>query len=99
MENKSRYKFDNPRKWLNVQREKRRLNPRCQVCGSDVKLQIHHIIPTSVDYSKVYDLANLVTLCGGHRNCHLVHGHLGNYNSHNPNILDICIFEQYHPLE
>lgn len=93
MENNSKYKFDNPRKWLNIQREKRRLNPKCQICGSTEKIQIHHIIPTSHDYSKVYDLSNLVSLCGGYRNCHLYHGHLGNFKNYNINLAPLLTIQ------
>lgn len=44
-------------------------------------LQVHHLIPVSVDYDLQYDFDNLITLC---RNCHFLFGHLKKWTSFNP---------------
>ena len=77
----------NKRKWLDIQRKFRRENPLCAVCGSDTNIEVHHIIPVNVNESLCFEESNLISLCRKYKNCHLVHGHLGNFNNYNPNIL------------
>ena len=50
--------------WKNLRKEKKKLNPVCEVCGSKKKLDVHHI-----NYRSLYDvlLEDLQTLC---RSCH-----------------------------
>jgi 5-methylcytosine-specific restriction endonuclease McrA len=50
--------------WKNLRKEKKKLNPVCEVCGSKKKLDVHHI-----NYRMLYDvlLEDLQTLC---RRCH-----------------------------
>jgi 5-methylcytosine-specific restriction endonuclease McrA len=47
------------RQWL-------RRHPHCHRCGLAGE-EVHHIVPRSVDPTRVYDLANLMTLC---KACH-----------------------------
>ena len=61
-------------------------NDCCKVCkkrGSLANLQVHHVVPFSVDPSKELDPGNLITLCGKH---HLTFGHLEDFHSWNVNI-------------
>lgn len=58
----------------------------CAVCGCFEKLEVHHIIPYSLDKSKELDPTNLITLCEKH-SCHLMFGHLGNYKSYNADVV------------
>ena len=52
--------------WRERRREAReRDGNKCTICGSEDRLQVHHVIPYR--YSKSHDLSNLVTLC---RSCH-----------------------------
>src|ERR1035437_5576370 len=46
--------------WKNLRKEKKKLNPVCEVCGSKKKLDVHHI-----NYRMLYDvlLEDLQTLC------------------------------------
>ena len=50
--------------WKNLRKEKKKLNPVCEVCGSKKKLDVHH-----KNYRSLYDvlLEDLQTLC---RRCH-----------------------------
>ena len=62
----------------------------CVACGQKDHLNVHHVIPFNDAPSRELDPDNLVTLCTdgpGHCNCHLLFGHLGNYQSKgNPNV-------------
>ncbi len=40
---------------------------KCCMCNSDKDLDVHHVVPVSVDISKITDPENGIVLC---RNCH-----------------------------
>lgn len=63
-----------------------KIHPCCEVCGSCVKPEVHHIIPVHIDESKELDQENLITLCDKY--CHFIFGHLMNWRSHNPDIIN-----------
>ncbi len=75
------------RKWLDVSRKYRRENPRCAICGTTANIEIHHILPFKEHPELELEPSNLISLCGKWNNCHLIHGHLGNYNNYNRNLL------------
>jgi 5-methylcytosine-specific restriction enzyme A len=58
-------------------------HPTCEACGKAADLTVHHIVPFHIDPSRELDATNLITLC---HTCHLVFGHLGDYQSYNPNV-------------
>lgn len=76
--------------WPRVRAEYIKTHPECLACGQRDHLNVHHVVPFSVDPSKELDPENLVTLCTdgpGNCNCHLLFGHLGNFRSKgNPNV-------------
>jgi len=77
--------------WKKVRQKHLDNNPCCAACGSCTKLEVHHIIPVSVDPSKELDENNLITLCDKY--CHFVFGHLMNWKSYNSNVLlDTSVF-------
>lgn len=65
-------------------------NPRCKYCGfSNVKfLEVHHIKPFHLFPELELVESNWVVVCaaGSVHNCHLLHAHLGNFESYNPDI-------------
>ena len=66
------------------------VHPVCQFCGKPGgKVEVHHVIPVSVDPTKAADVTNMVTL---HRkpDCHMVVGHLGNFRDYNSNVARVC---------
>jgi len=73
--------------WSRVRREHLELCSHCAVCGRDSKLEVHHIEPFSEDPSLELDPDNLLTLCDGSMRCHFVVGHLGDFRSHNPEVV------------
>lgn len=58
-------------------------HPTCEACGKANDLTVHHVTPFHVDQTRELDPTNFITLC---HTCHLVFGHLGNYQSYNPNV-------------
>ena len=77
-------------RWRTVRNDFIKSHPRCAACGKDKKLQVHHIIPVSVDSSKELDYNNLITLCASP--CHLLFGHLNDYKSYNKDVKKDCAY-------
>lgn len=73
-------------KWKQVRKLHLSKQPNCMVCGSSYKPEVHHIIPVHADPSKELDPENLITLCDKY--CHFIFGHLMNWWSYNPNIIE-----------
>ena len=53
----------------------------CAACGTRSQIEVHHIQPFHLMRALELESSNLVVLCRG---CHLVFGHLHNWESHNP---------------
>ena len=73
-----------------MRKEHLKKEPRCVVCGSKKKVEVHHIIPFNLDPSFELCSDNLITLCENKKygvNCHLLFGHLGRYIDYNPDCL------------
>ena len=83
--------------WLEFRDDYVRRNPKCVVCGSTRKLEVHHIVPFHVAPDLELDESNLMTMCANKKygiNCHLLIGHLGNYRKVNPNVvLDAMVWK------
>lgn len=86
----ARFAGEPPRssKWPEVRKAHLEIEPTCQVCGCNKKLNVHHIMPFHFDESKELDPDNLITLCQDPKHeCHIRFGHFGNYaTKYNPNI-------------
>lgn len=80
------------RHWPKVRRIHLGLFPSCMNCGKKRKkslMQVHHIVPFSVDPTKELHNSNLLTLCSNPR-CHLDKGHFGYWRSWNVNVVEDC---------
>jgi 5-methylcytosine-specific restriction enzyme A len=58
----------------------------CAACGGKNKLEVHHKKPFHVHPELELDNTNFITLCESDNNgvnCHLLFGHLGNFESVN----------------
>jgi len=69
--------------WSKVRKNHILNHPVCAVCGKDKKLEVHHIEDFSTRPELELDPLNLLTLCRGSFNCHLLFGHLGDWKSIN----------------
>jgi hypothetical protein len=78
--------------WHSVEKWHLKREPECQWCGATERLQVHHIAPFHLDPELELDPKNLITLCeeGGYVNCHLLHGHNGDWKSFNDKVREEC---------
>lgn len=73
--------------WRKVRARHLAANPECAACGETRNVDVHHIIPVSVEPLFELDDANLITLCDETANDH--HrwiGHGGNWRLWNGNV-------------
>lgn len=52
--------------WQSVRNEFVKLHPRCEACGSNFELNVHHITPFHEKPELELDMENLITLCREH---------------------------------
>lgn len=79
-------------KWPTVEKYFRESHSVCAVCGTAEKLNVHHKQPFHLHPELELDVNNLITLCMGPRECHLIIGHGNDFKSYNPNIdADVAI--------
>lgn len=78
-------------RWRSVRNEHLRTHSFCIACGNTDSLEVHHIKPFVQNPELELDPDNLVTLCTcssrGKMNCHLIMGHNGSMQEHNPNVV------------
>lgn len=76
-------------RWPEVRSEHLKMEPICQCCGGKNKLQVHHKKPFHLNPELELNPNNLITLCeDGSHNCHILFGHLRNFKSYNPNVVE-----------
>lgn len=73
--------------WRKAREKHIEIETTCQMCETDKKLEVHHIVPWHVSTDLRYDPENLITLC---RACHFRFGHYLNWKDFNPNIRTLC---------
>lgn len=71
-------------KWAGVRKQAIKDNPRCACCGDTKFLQVHHFLPFNVSPTLELDPKNLVVMCMGKNECHLLIGHGDNFKKYNP---------------
>lgn len=60
-------------------------NPVCASCGSNKRLNVHHIKPFHLHPDLELEPENLITLCMT-LDCHLIIGHGDNFKAYNPDV-------------
>ena len=85
-------KIDNNRSphWPQARSKHLASNPACAACGSTRNVEVHHKEPFHLHPEKELDPDNFITLCESDKNgvnCHLLFGHLGSYQSYNPEVV------------
>lgn len=73
-------------KWPALEKSFKKAHPLCACCGSNVRVQVHHKKPFHLHPELELDPKNLISLCMGERDCHLVIGHGNSFKAYNPNI-------------
>jgi hypothetical protein len=73
--------------WQTVRKHHLEIDPHCMVCGSTVRLEVHHIHPFHLYPEVELVQANLITLCeqAGH-SCHHMFGHCLDWHAWNPSV-------------
>ncbi len=72
--------------WPKVEKDFLSKNPTCAICNSTKRLNVHHKQPFHLHQELELDETNLITLCMGDLECHLMIGHGDNFRAYNPNI-------------
>src|SRR3990167_2931389 len=75
--------------WPKVRKAWLAKHPKCYICGSKTKIEVHHCRPFNVFPESELDINNLITLCESQKtiNCHLIFGHWKNYRlKYNPHV-------------
>ena len=83
-------KFSEPKrssKWETVRKNHLIKENFCRMCGNTNNIEVHHKNPFHIHPELELDPNNLISLCEEYGiECHLKHGHLGNWKNFNPNI-------------
>ncbi len=64
--NREHVAFANLSRWKNLSKRVRRIQPWCDVCGTDQRLQANHVISTKERPDLTYAMENLSVLCAKH---------------------------------
>jgi len=74
-------------KWPAVENAHVKVHPTCAACGGTLRLQVHHKKPFRTYPELELDPKNLISLCMGPPDCHLLIGHGGNFKCWNPDVV------------
>lgn len=72
-------------KWPNARRAWLAKHPRCEATGCLEEVEVHHIEPFHERPALELDETNFISL---RRDVHLLLGHLDNWKSHNPSVVN-----------
>ena len=73
-------------KWSGVRKAAIARSPKCAACGSTQLLQVHHFVPYHLHPELELDPKNLVVMCMGPNECHLLVAHGDNFKLFNPQL-------------
>jgi len=84
----AQYGLQRSPEWPKAEKDHLQLQPTCVACGGTENLQVHHILPFHFCIllgrpDLELDQRNLITLCQGTNNHHLLLGHLDDWQSYN----------------
>lgn len=83
--------------WPRVEKSHLAQFPKCAVCGSTKRVQVHHKKPFHLYPDKELDPDNLITLCEPIKRslkCHLIFGHIGDFHLFNPEVGTDAVYWQ-----
>ena len=73
-------------KWPKVEKAHLADHPGCAVCGATKQVNVHHVKPYHLFPELELEAGNLITLCCGEHDHHLLFGHLGDFKAFNPTV-------------
>jgi hypothetical protein len=73
--------------WYSTRNQFVKNNPHCAFCGTEKKLEVHHVIPVHVRPEMELEESNLITLCEPD---HFRIGHFCNWNNYNLTVKNDC---------
>jgi hypothetical protein len=84
----AQYGLQRSPEWPKAEKDHLQLQPTCVACGGTENLQVHHILPFHFCIllgrpDLELDQRNLITLCQGTSDHHLLLGHLDDWQSYN----------------
>lgn len=79
--------------WKKIRAAHLQKEPVCVACGRAGDLEVHHIIPVSVDPALELDENNLITLCANP--CHRVFGHFLSYHCYNKRVREMAQYYRW----
>lgn len=87
----AQYGLHRSTKWPAAQKKHLQMEPACAACGTSGNLNVHHILPFHFCIllgrpELELDQRNLITLCEGETNHHLLLGHLDDWQSYHRNV-------------
>jgi 5-methylcytosine-specific restriction enzyme A len=75
--------------WPQLEKETLEAHPFCAASGGEIHLQVHHIKPFHIHPDLELEPKNLIVLAAGPTaNFHFWLGHLGNWHSFNPHVIE-----------
>ena len=74
--------------WAKVRDTFAEKNPSCAACGGGTDIQVHHIRPFHLHPELELEPTNLISLCMGTDQCHLMIGHGDSFRCFNPNVIE-----------
>jgi hypothetical protein len=74
--------------WSATRKAFLKTNATCAACNGTTKLNVHHKEPFHLDPALELDPKNLITLCMGSLECHLLIGHGDDFKAYNPNVAE-----------
>lgn len=70
--------------WHGVRMTAIKDNPKCACCGDTTNLQVHHLVPFHTKPELELDPKNLVVVCMGKNECHILIAHGDSFKRYNP---------------
>jgi hypothetical protein len=83
--------------WRRVRDDHIAEHPTCAACGGRVRVQVHHVRPYHLYPERELDRTNLVSLCMGRRECHLLVGHGGSWSCYVATVRELAGRIHEHP--
>lgn len=77
--------------WPTARKRHLEKNPSCCLCGGVEKIEVHHVKSFHEHPELELEPSNLISLCESKSYgvvCHLFAGHLGNYKTNNPSVIE-----------